>query len=122
MNSAAYQRGLLLLVITTVGWGMNWPAMKVLLAELPPLTTRAIGGGLGFCVLLGVTLAQKQSLAVPRAIWGRLTLISLLNVTAWMGLASFSLLWLAASEATTRLAARSAPLLWRRRSSSLPRR
>ncbi len=100
MNSAAYQRGLLLLVITTVGWGMNWPAMKVLLAELPPLTTRAIGGGLGFCVLLGVTLAQKQSLAVPRAIWGRLTLISLLNVTAWMGLASFSLLWLAASEAT----------------------
>ena len=29
-----------------------------------------------------------------------MTLISLLNVTAWMGLASFSLLWLAASEAT----------------------
>jgi drug/metabolite transporter (DMT)-like permease len=52
LNSAATQRGLLLLVITTVGWGMNWPAMKVLLAELPPLTTRAIGGGLGFTVLL----------------------------------------------------------------------
>jgi drug/metabolite transporter (DMT)-like permease len=91
---------LLLLVITTVGWGMNWPAMKVLLAELPPLTTRAIGGGLGFIVLLVVVMAQKQSLVVPRAIWGRLTLISLLNVTAWMGLASFSLLWLSASEAT----------------------
>ena len=100
MNSAATQRGLLLLVITTVGWGMNWPAMKVLLAELPPLTTRAIGGGLGFTVLLVVALAQRQSLVVPRAIWGRLTLISLLNVTAWMGLASFSLLWLSASEAT----------------------
>ena len=73
MNSAATQRGILLLVITTVGWGMNWPAMKVLLAELPPLTTRAIGGGLGFIVLLGVVLAQRQSLIVPRAIWGSLT-------------------------------------------------
>ena len=60
MNSAATQRGLLLLVITTVGWGMNWPAMKVLLAELPPLTTRAIGGGLGFMVLLGVVTAANQ--------------------------------------------------------------
>ncbi len=100
MNSAAYRRGLLLLLITTIGWGLNWPAMKFLLAELPPLTTRAIGGGLGFMVLLGVVLAQRQSMAVPRAVWGRLTLISLLNVTAWMGLASFSLLWLAASEAT----------------------
>ena len=79
---------------------MNWPAMKVLLAELPPLTTRAIGCVLGFIVLLAVVLAKRQSIVVPRAIWGRLTLISLLNVTAWMGLASFSLLWLAASEAT----------------------
>ena len=92
--------GFLLLVITTFGWGMNWPAMKVLLAELPPLTTRAIGGGLGFTVLVLLALAQRQSLVVPRAIWARLTLISLLNVTAWMGFASFSLLWLTASEAT----------------------
>jgi phospholipid/cholesterol/gamma-HCH transport system permease protein len=67
LNPAATQRGVLLLVITTFGWGMNWPAMKVLLAELPPLTTRAIGGGLGFLVLLAVVLLQKQSLVVPRA-------------------------------------------------------
>lgn len=96
-NDAA---GLTLLVATTIGWGLNWPAMKLLLAELPVLSTRAVGGGIGFLVLLGVVLARRESLAVPLRLWPLLTLAALLNVTAWMGLASFSLLWLAASEAT----------------------
>jgi drug/metabolite transporter (DMT)-like permease len=92
--------GLALLLATTIGWGLNWPAMKLLLAELPVLSTRAAGGGLGFAVLLAVALARRESLAVPVALWPRLVLVSLLNVTAWMGLASFSLLWLSAAEAT----------------------
>ena len=49
--------GLALLLATTIGWGLNWPAMKLLLAELPVLSTRAAGGGLGFAVLLAVALA-----------------------------------------------------------------
>lgn len=92
--------GLALLVATTIGWGLNWPAMKLLLQELPVLSTRAAGGVLGFVVLLGVALARRESMAVPRRLWAPLTVASLLNVTAWMGLASFSLLWLAAAEAT----------------------
>jgi drug/metabolite transporter (DMT)-like permease len=92
--------GLALLLATTIGWGLNWPAMKLLLAELPVLSTRAAGGGLGFAVLLAVALARRESLVVPVALWPRLVLVSLLNVTAWMGLASFSLLWLSAAEAT----------------------
>lgn len=92
--------GLALLVVTTVGWGLNWPAMKVLLAELPVFTTRAASGGLGFLALLAVALALRERIGVPLALWPRLMLVSLLNVTAWMGLASFSLLWLAAAEAT----------------------
>ncbi|CAH0239152.1 DMT family transporter [Roseomonas sp. CECT 9278] len=92
--------GLALLVATTIGWGLNWPAMKLLLAELPVLSTRAAGGALGFLVLLAVALARRERLAVPRATWPLLGVVSLLNVTAWMGLASFSLLWLSAAEAT----------------------
>lgn len=92
--------GLALLVATTLGWGLNWPAMKLLLAELPVLSTRAAGGVLGLAVLLAVALARRENLAVPRGLWPRLILASLLNVSAWMGLASFSLLWLAAAEAT----------------------
>jgi len=92
--------GLALLVATTIGWGLNWPAMKVLLAELPVFTTRAASGGLGFLVLLAVAVALRERIGVPLALWPRLALVSVLNVTAWMGLASFSLLWLAAAEAT----------------------
>jgi drug/metabolite transporter (DMT)-like permease len=47
-----------------------------------------------------VALARREALAVPATLWPRLVLASLLNVTAWMGLASFSLLWLSAAEAT----------------------
>jgi drug/metabolite transporter (DMT)-like permease len=92
--------GLALLLATTLGWGLNWPAMKLLLAELPVFTTRAASGVLGFLVLAAVALALRESLAVPHRLWPRLLLASALNVTAWMGLASFSLLWLTAAEAT----------------------
>lgn len=92
--------GLALLLATAIGWGLNWPAMKVLLVELPVLTTRSTAGVLGFAVLLAVAAALREDLSVPRRLWPRLALISMLNVTAWMGLASFSLLWLAAAEAT----------------------
>jgi drug/metabolite transporter (DMT)-like permease len=92
--------GLALLVLTTIGWGLNWPAMKLLLAEWPVLATRGLSGGLGFAVLLAVALARREALSVPRRLWPRLGLAALLNVTAWMGLASFSLLWLSAAEAT----------------------
>jgi drug/metabolite transporter (DMT)-like permease len=93
-------RGLLLLLATVCGWGLNWPAMKLLLAEVPPFSMRVACAALGFAVLAAIAVARGESLRVPRALWPRLCLVSLLNVTAWMGLASFSLLWLAAGEAT----------------------
>jgi drug/metabolite transporter (DMT)-like permease len=92
--------GLALLAVTTLGWGLNWPAMKVLLAEWPVLTTRSTAGAMGLTLLLAVALLRRERLAVPMALCPRLVLASLLNVTAWMGLASFSLLWLSAAEAT----------------------
>ena len=88
--------GLLLLLATVVGWGLNWPAMKVLLEEVPPFHTRAISAAIGVALLVVIARRRGESLAVAP----RLVLASLLNVTAWMGLATFSLLWLAAGEAT----------------------
>jgi drug/metabolite transporter (DMT)-like permease len=93
-------RGLLLLLVTVSGWGLNWPAMKLLLAELPAFSMRVACALLGIALLFGIALARREALAVPRALWPRLAVASFLNVTAWMGLAAFSLLWLAAGEAT----------------------
>nr|WP_281417378.1 DMT family transporter [Plastoroseomonas hellenica] len=87
------------MLLTAAGWGLNWPAMKLLVGELPPLALRAWPGLAGAAILACLALAMGESLAVRAAVLPRLILISLLNVTSWMGLAIFSLYWLSASEA-----------------------
>ncbi|QWG11268.1 DMT family transporter [Bradyrhizobium sediminis] len=91
--------GLLFLAITSVGWGFNWPVTKYLLSELPPLTLRGVTGVIGACLLAALALLRRQSLKVDRALWPRLMLAALLNVTGWMVLMGLALLWLPASEA-----------------------
>lgn len=91
--------GLLLVVLTAVGWGSNWPMLKILIGELPPLTARGTAGIAAGLMLAGLALAWGQRVAVPRAIWGRLVLSATLNVCAWMGFATLGLMWLHASEA-----------------------
>jgi drug/metabolite transporter (DMT)-like permease len=74
--------------------------MKVLLQAVPPFSMRVVCAVIGVSLLAGIARWRGEALGVPRGLWPRLCLASLLNVTAWMGLASFSLLWLAAGEAT----------------------
>ena len=48
------------------------------------------------------SVPRRNDLAVPRHLWGRLTVAALLNVSAWMGLdKNFSMLWLSAGQAVT---------------------
>jgi drug/metabolite transporter (DMT)-like permease len=91
--------GLMFLAITSVGWGFNWPVTKYLLAELPPLTLRGVTGVIGALLLAILAVIRGQSLQVERAIWPRLVVAGLLNVTGWMVLMGLALLWLPASEA-----------------------
>jgi drug/metabolite transporter (DMT)-like permease len=90
--------GLAFLAITSVGWGFNWPVTKYLLSELPPLTLRGGTGVIGALLLAALAIARGQSLKVERALWPRLMLAALLNVTGWMVLMGLALLWLPASE------------------------
>jgi drug/metabolite transporter (DMT)-like permease len=90
--------GLIFLAITAVGWGFNWPVSKYLLTALPPLTVRGCTGVVGALCLAAMALAQGQSLKVPRALWPRLMLAALLNVTGWMVLIGLAMLWLPAGE------------------------
>ncbi len=91
--------GYLLLLVTSLGWGLNWPVTKRLLAELPPLSLRGLSGIVGAALLALLALALRQSLRVPRAQWPRLVLLSVLNVTSWMALMGLALVYLPASEA-----------------------
>ncbi|HME25797.1 MAG TPA: DMT family transporter [Acetobacteraceae bacterium] len=89
------------LVITSLGWGLNWPATKLLLQECPPLMARGVAGIVAGLALAGLALARGEALVVPRSEWWRLVRAALLNVTAWMGLTTLSLVWLNAGEAAT---------------------
>jgi drug/metabolite transporter (DMT)-like permease len=74
--------------------------MKLLLVEVPPFSIRAIAAAVAVALLAAIAVVRRESLGVPAGLMPRLTLAALLNVSAWMGLATFSLFWLAAGEAT----------------------
>ena len=83
-----------------MGWGFNWPVTKYLLGELPPLTLRGVTGVIGALLLAALAVSRRQNLAVVPGQWPRLVVAAFLNVTCWMVLMAFALLYLPASEAT----------------------
>src|ERR1700752_1834420 len=91
--------GLTFLAVTSVGWGLNFPIMKYLLSEWPPLSSRGLSGLVGAAALALVAALQRQRLAVPRKMWLRLVLASLLTISAWVAFMGLALVWLDAREA-----------------------
>ena len=83
--------GLGLLLFLSIGWGVNWPAMKIALDEVPPWTCRALVGGGGALGLTLLALATRRSIAVPRHEWRDLVVAALLNVTLWQSLVAFGI-------------------------------
>jgi drug/metabolite transporter (DMT)-like permease len=77
------RRGLLLLALLTLIWGVNWPVMKTALAELPPWTFRSLTVPAAGLILMAVIRLRGGSLAVPAGRWGPLALAALFNVTGW---------------------------------------
>ena len=80
-------------------WGLNWPAVKILLGGISPWTLRSVGLTLGSLLLAAVTLAMRQSLAVPRQYWGQLVVAGLLGIAGFNIFAVFAQLSMTASRA-----------------------
>jgi probable blue pigment (indigoidine) exporter len=91
--------GLIFLGVASVGWGLNFPIMKHLLTEWPPLSSRGLCGIVGAAALAAIALARQQPLRVPPRMWLRLTLVSLLSIGGWTAFMGLALLWLQAGEA-----------------------
>jgi drug/metabolite transporter (DMT)-like permease len=80
-----------LLAGLTLGWGLNWPVMKVVLGEMAPLHFRAIcmfGGAAG---LFAIAAANGLATRVPHRAWPRLGLIAVFNMTGWNVLAVYAI-------------------------------
>jgi drug/metabolite transporter (DMT)-like permease len=79
------------IVILTLVWGCNWPVLKLGVEEMPPLTFRASTLLLAALGMLAVARLSGNSIAIPRAWWGRVALLAVLNLTAWNGLILFGM-------------------------------
>lgn len=90
--------GLLFLACTAIGWGLNWPAMKIILRDWPPLFARGVSGVVATLILFALAAANRERFGVPRKAWGALLLAAFTNVFAWMGFTTISMTTLSISE------------------------
>ncbi|QIG91726.1 MULTISPECIES: DMT family transporter [unclassified Bradyrhizobium] len=91
--------GLAFLVVASTGWGLNFPIMKFLLSEWPPLSSRGLCGVVGALALGLVAVVRGHTLRVPPGMWWRLALVSTLAIGGWVASMGLALIWLRASEA-----------------------
>ncbi len=57
----------MILLVTVIGllWGLNWPAVKFLLTELPPITIRAIAFSVAAALLAIIAWVRGEALIPP---------------------------------------------------------
>ena len=104
MHAAKVATGLprlavVLLIIIGLGWGSNWPAMKIALQDIPPWTFRLMCVFLGGIALLALTRLSGERLSIPPGKLPVLALVSLLNVTGWQMFSAFGLLRIGSGRA-----------------------
>jgi drug/metabolite transporter (DMT)-like permease len=81
--------GLLLLALLALGWGLNWPIMKIVLRDVPPLYFRGVCLLLGGCGVLALGRLDGQPLTVPRLCWRPLAILAAANILGWNVLAIY---------------------------------
>ena len=77
------RKQLILLVLLTLVWGLNWPVMKFGVTEFPPLSFRALSMLIGLPLLGLALIVLKVPFRVPRERWGELLLLTVLNMLVW---------------------------------------
>ncbi len=75
--------GIVLLVLITIFWGINWPAIKLSVNEVPAWTFRTICLLAGTAGLFAIAAAAKLPLRIPRQDLKPLLIAALGNITFW---------------------------------------
>jgi drug/metabolite transporter (DMT)-like permease len=87
-----------LLTMLTLGWGFNWPMMKLAVNEVPVLSFRALCLAVGAAGTFAIARAGGHAIVPKRNEWPQLAATSLLNVTAWNVLIAYGVLLLPAGR------------------------
>jgi drug/metabolite transporter (DMT)-like permease len=77
--------------VLTLVWGCNWPVLKLGVAEIAPLTFRSLTLPFSALGLLLVAHLSRESIRIPRALWGKVATLALFNIAGWNGLVLFGL-------------------------------
>ena len=97
--SAGDVQARLMLVGLCLIWGFTWPAMKIALNEIPPLSMRASTAGIGTLTMLAICIAGRRSLRMSFGKnWLHVIAASLLNVVAFSLLSAFAQMQTATSR------------------------
>jgi drug/metabolite transporter (DMT)-like permease len=80
---ALTRQQLIVLVLLTLVWGINWPIMKLGVTGFPPLTFRTLSMWIGLPVLGAVLLWRKVPFHVGREHWGALAVLTVFNMLFW---------------------------------------
>ena len=77
------RRQLVLLVLLTLVWGVNWPAIKLSVNEVPVWAFRTICLVAGAAGLFAIAAAARLPLRIPRRDLQPLIIAALGNITFW---------------------------------------
>ncbi len=101
--------------VLAIAWGLNWPAVKIMLSILPPFSARALGLGLGVLLLAALALLRRTPLWPQRAAWPAVLLGGLLTVAVFNICTAFAQLTTSTARAavlTFTMPLMSAALAW----------
>jgi len=76
-------RQLILLILLTIVWGINWPIMKLGVQHFPPLSFRAVSMWLALPLIAAVLRYQGLPIAIPRSFWPQLLALAVPNMVMW---------------------------------------
>lgn len=76
--------------VLALAWGLNWPAVKIMLGALPPFTLRWWGLGVAGIVLLLLALMKRQRIVPANGQRLRLVASGLLNVAGFNVFTTFA--------------------------------
>jgi drug/metabolite transporter (DMT)-like permease len=88
-----------LLVGLTLGWGLNWPAMKLAVSEMAPMRFRTLCLLAGAAGLFSMARARGLPMRIPKGQWLRMVVTALVNITGWNVFAIYGVTLMASGRA-----------------------
>ncbi len=92
-------RPVLIAPLLALSWGLNWPAIKIILSAVPPFTLRWFGLGGGALLLALIALAQGKRLRPPPGAWFGIAVGGVLTIAAFNFCTAFAQLNTSTSRA-----------------------